>query len=278
MHLSDTDDVRPADGGPGIGPRLASTTSALLRSAIPEVPTNAAIPLGPGFDYAACPDLFLGRSGHGPLHVVWDTNLLIDYFAHGTALWNGDPLPDLVPGHGEELEGLQLIIGLWVLRDIRFRILSRVLTDAKRRLPGERRAEREKALQEFAAALEIAEWYDASEPTVDVRQDSAAPLPLFAPSDLEAALRSVPEGADRELVREANAVGAHIFLTRDLGVLRAAEAFRDHRLLIASPLDLLEELVASGSFHCMLHPVYAYWMTPDLQRVTHLIRALPDSP
>jgi hypothetical protein len=242
------------------------------------VPHNGSIPEGPRFDYAACPHLFLGRSGAGPLRVVWDTNLLIDYFTYGKALWEGEPLPDIASGHGEELEGLQLIVGLWVIRDIRFHILPRVLTDAKRRLSDERRRDREKALLEFAAALAVMDWYDDDERVggegEDVRPSQTESL--FALHGLEKALLKVPEGADRDLVDETYRMGAHVFLTRDVGVLRAAESLRPLRLLIASPLDLLEVLVASGSFHCMLHPLYAYWPVPDLHRVTHLVRALPD--
>src|SRR5207248_614419 len=90
---------------------------------------------GPHFVYAQGQRLFLGRRGRGPLRIAWDTNLLIDYFQHGRALWNGDCMTDLVPGvRGEELEGLQIVMATWVIRDIRFYIPRRVLRDAKKQL------------------------------------------------------------------------------------------------------------------------------------------------
>lgn len=78
-------------------------------------------PEGPHFRYDEGPSLFLGRSGRGPLQVAWDTNLLIDYFEYGMQIWEGKSLSEIMPREqGEELEGLQVLISLWVLRDIRF--------------------------------------------------------------------------------------------------------------------------------------------------------------
>jgi hypothetical protein len=45
-------------------------------------------------------------------------------------------------------------------------------------------------------------------------------------------------------------------------------------LLIASPLDLLEQLTACGALLAILRPETVYWPLPDLQRAAHLIRAL----
>ncbi|NKE59966.1 hypothetical protein FXN61_25465 [Lentzea sp. PSKA42] len=78
------------------------------------------------------------------------------------------------------------------------------------------------------------------------------------------------------LVEAAVRVGAFVFLNRDAKVLRNRDAFRPFGLLIASPLDLLEELFGRGAFHCMLAPQYAQWPMMDQQRVGHLIHALPE--
>jgi hypothetical protein len=64
------------------GVRLLATVSRLLREQM-EPPELPFVPVGPGFAYEGCPDLFAGRRGYGPLDVVLDTNLLIDYFQHG---------------------------------------------------------------------------------------------------------------------------------------------------------------------------------------------------
>lgn len=88
------------------------------------------------------------------------------------------------------------------------------------------------------------------------------------------ALVKLPNGMDRELVDAALELGAHVFLTRDKGVLRCAEDFKELGLLIASPLDLIEELAACGAILCLMQPAYAYWPVPDLQRVAHLVQPL----
>lgn len=33
------------------------------------------------------PRLFGGPADEGPLDIVWDTSILIDYFVHGSAMW-----------------------------------------------------------------------------------------------------------------------------------------------------------------------------------------------
>jgi hypothetical protein len=136
------------------GVRLLNTVSRLLREQM-EPPELAFVPVGPGFDYEACPDLFAGRRGYGPLDVVLDTNLLIDYFQHGRALWEGESLVGELGEYGEELEALQLVVAIWVIRELRFHVLPRVLVDAKRKLSQERFAERANALENFAAALRL---------------------------------------------------------------------------------------------------------------------------
>lgn len=93
-------------------------------------------PVGPHFVYDDARGL-LGRRGEGPLKVVWDTNVLIDYLQYDADLWEGEPL-DAPDGYLEELEGLALLITLWSLRDIRFHVLPESVTDAKRRLTEER--------------------------------------------------------------------------------------------------------------------------------------------
>ena len=61
-------------------------------------------PVGPHFVYDHAPGLFLARRGEGPLEVVWDTNVLVDYLQYGAAMWEGKPL-DAPDGYLEELEG-----------------------------------------------------------------------------------------------------------------------------------------------------------------------------
>lgn len=260
-----------------LGTELASVMSARLRSDLEPLPAVEA-PVGPYFNYVAAPCLFSGRTGVGPLVVVWDTNVLIDYFHHGAGLWAGEPLPRSVPAeYGEELEALQLIVALWVLRDIRFVILASAMQDARGQLSATRVADRLHAFRAFTAALSLVPSDYPTQSDGD-RRDAGGTRRRTAAVDevgLRQALAALPAGSDRALVEEAARSDAHVFLTRDKGVLRSRRDMQAVGLLLASPGDLLEQLAASGSLHCMIEPQYGPWMTPDLRRAEHLFRALP---
>jgi hypothetical protein len=222
---------------------------------------------GPHFEYGLGVDLFLGRRGDGPLLLAWDTNLLIDYFDHGADLWLGNELPSNAEGYGLELEAVQIVMALWVARDVRIMLLPATLSDARGKLTRERRLSRLTAFSEFASAISLVS--DDEEPM---------PLPplLLPRSELEAVLKTLPAGGDRRLVEQAVAAGAHVFLTRDKGVLARSNALRPFGIVIATPQDLLELLAASGALFCLLDPErHLHWPFPDLQRVTHLARATP---
>lgn len=259
------------------GVHLANVISARIRTSlgdeimryVRDYPPQMSPPEGPHFVYDGAQHLFLGRRGRGPLFVAWDTNLLIDYFTYGSLLWKGEAVP--VDGdYGAELEGLQLILGLWVMRDVRFLILPDSIDDAKRQLSPERRKSRVNAFEEFASALSLVQ---SGEPEAD--RPSRDGLLILSDSELERATDKVPVGYDRRLVRAAARSGAHVFLTGDRDVLRNREALRPFGLLLASPLDLLEALFGCGAFLCLLAPRFAYWPLPDQMRVGHLIEALP---
>lgn len=222
---------------------------------------------GPHFVYDEGPDLFLGRRGRGPLFVAWDTSLLIDYFDYGAALWRGDPLPEAVSEYGLQLEALQLFMALWVLRDIRIVLLPGSLADARRQLTPERLAARRRAFVEFANAISLVSSDETERPQP----------PLVLPDALlVAAAPRIPAGGDRTLVEQAARAGVHVFLTRDDRVAKAASALRPFGLVLAKPQDLLELLAGSGALCCMLDPIrHLYWPFPDLERVSHLARAIP---
>ncbi|KAA2261685.1 hypothetical protein F0L68_15660 [Solihabitans fulvus] len=230
------------------------------------------IPAGPHFVYSDAPDLFLERRGRGPLFVAWDTNLLLDYFQFGSSLWRGDLSTDSIDEkYCAELEGLQLLLTLWVMRDIRFVILPQTISDAKKKLSAERKGNRITAFEEFVSALRLV---GSGVPEDDApTNDGLLSLPE---KELQRVLMGVPAGYDRLLVEAAVRCGVYVFLNRDAKVLRNRDAFRPFGLLIGSPLDLLEELLGSGAFHCMLAPQYAQWPMMDQMRVGHLIRALPE--
>ena len=260
-----------------MGLHLFNIMAAQLRSAWRDLETEVPryrtgpVPAGPDFAYESAPGLFHGRVGRGPLFIAWDTNLLLDYFQFGRKLWEGGHLPDgLDEEHGSELEGLQLLVALWVLRDIRFMILPGTVTDAKKKLSQSRRASRVNAFHEFVSALRLV---SSGSPEVDL--PSRDGLLVLPESMLERAVAQVPAGFDRALVSTAARLGLHVFMTRDKGILRNRDTLKPFGLLLASPLDIVEDLVACGVFHCMLEPRCARWPMPDQMRVGHLIRALP---
>lgn len=221
---------------------------------------------GPHFVYENEPTLFSYRGGYGPLNIAWDTNLLIDYFNHGAALWRGEELVGSEPTHSEQLEALQVIMALWVLRDIRMAILPGTVVDSRKaQVPADRQRRRSQALHQFFAAIDV------------IAGDSTPILPplLLPANHLDEATLVVPEGGDRHLVRAAVRGGAHVFLTCDRKVLAAASALRPFGLLITSPQDLLEPLAASGALFCLTDPNrHLHWPIPDLQRVTKLMAAI----
>jgi len=224
------------------------------------------ITAGPHFEYADGVELFLGRRGRGSLHIAWDTNLLIDYFDFGEALWHQDSLADVAPGaRGEQLEALQVIVSVWIVRNIQFHLLNEVLSDARGELSERRRSERLNGWQSFCQALEL----------VDDREEPREPPLFLSERALQDALERVPKGADRRLLEASVRGGMHVFMTCDKGILSARQAFRPFGVLIGTPGDVLEALASAGAVNCMLAPEHLYWPTPDLLRVAHLIEALP---
>ena len=93
------------------------------------------------------------------------------------------------------------LLNIWLLRDIRFVVTPRSLSDAKtvnqrfldRRLP---------AIEAIASSLEFqfGDW------TVTAPSYAGAPAPVGKETGL-------PPGADRDLVLEAQTAGAHVFHT-----------------------------------------------------------------
>jgi hypothetical protein len=236
-------------------------------------PTPGRVPEGPHFNYEDGPELFCQRPGRGPLNIVWDTNLLIDYFQHGHAMWSPDAewLSHRVPGtHGEELEALQVVMALWVVRDIRCHVLPRTLTDARSKLSDSRLRDRERAFSRFASAIAY-----VGGPEQDPGPPGGLELP---PRALERILCRIPAGGDRDLVAASLRAGMHVFLTMDKRVLRETAALRTLGLRLASPGDLLEMLAESGALHCLVDPQkYLRWPAPDQARVHELLEALPRS-
>lgn len=186
---------------------------------------------GLGFCHAAVPEL-LPFGYHGPLVIAFDSNVLIDLQEHGANLIN-DVDVAVDDGYEEQLLALSTVLDIWMLRDIRFIVTPRSRTDAKR-LSKRFLATRGPAIDALADSLafQFGDWTVA------------------APSDREVApvgcVTGIPDGADMDLLLEAQAVGAHVFLTRDQRVLTSA-ALAGPALRIMRPTEVADELVLAGT-------------------------------
>ena len=255
---SDEFDDHAIDFVKGVRRQLQSVSSS-----VPDGP----IPFGPNFDYALGPKLFSGRVGTGPLVVVWDTNIVIDYLAHGGSLWwldaETDEFSNSEDGHLVDLELLRVVLAVWVMRAVEFVVLPRSITDAKKELSQERRRKRAQLHLDFDDAIRL-----LADP------DDHADLYPASQAEIDAAITAAPPGADRELVQGAFDRGAHVFLTRDQGILRAHRALQRIGLIPLTPGDLFEELCACGASLAVWFPEkYATWPLPDLARVGMIIRS-----
>jgi hypothetical protein len=190
---------------------------------------------GLGFCHEALPGLLM-PGYHGPLVIALDSDALIDLQQHGNALMNDNPLPDRVAAdeaYAAELFGLTDLLNLWLLRDIRFVVTPRSKTDAKKVTERflERRLPAIDALAD-SLAFQISNW------TTPAPSHGATPAPVGVETGLS-------DGADRELLLEAQAVGAHVFLTRDQLVLQRA-VLSGPAMAVTSPRALANELITAG--------------------------------
>ncbi len=190
---------------------------------------------GLGFCHQELPSL-LPPDYHGPLVVALDSNVLIDLQQHGSALMNDDPLPDQVAAdtaYVQELDGLADLLNTWLLRDIRFVVTPRSKTDAKKLSKRflETRLPAIDALAE-SLAFQLGDW------SVPAPSQGLPPTAVGEETGL-------PEGADRDLVLEAQAIGAHVFLTRDRLILERTVLTGPQTVLL-SPGTLASELHAAG--------------------------------
>ncbi|MDQ0276428.1 hypothetical protein QO003_000731 [Arthrobacter silviterrae] len=175
----------------------------------------------------------LPQGYHGPLVISLDSNILIDLREHGVAVLNNGQIVDLEREYARNLEGLGTILNLWLVRDLRFVVTPRSLTDARRRTDRflASHAPAVEAIGE-ALAFQIGDWGQ--------RAPSNAPA---SPSIGQET--GLPIGADRDLILEAQSVRAHIFLTRDKQVLKQAR-LSGPKLAIMTPAAVAELLVGSG--------------------------------
>lgn len=215
-------------GRRGFGP-AAPRSSPTLGGVLHEVTHDG----GPGFCGAALPGL-LPADYHGPLVVALDSNVLIDLQQHGEVLLDGEGIDELgVPDdYADELAALSDLLNLWLLHDIRFIVTPRSLTDAKKPNANfvARRGPSVQALAD-ALAFQYGDWTVAPPSATEVE-------PLGEESGL-------PDSADRDLVLEAQGVGAHVFLTRDNRLIEGVR-LSGPTLHVTRPSALASFLIQAG--------------------------------
>jgi hypothetical protein len=186
---------------------------------------------GVGFCHDALPRI-LPSAYHGPLVIALDSSILIDIQQYGNLLL-GDDLPDVDRRYSDDLAGLAELLHVWLLRDIRFVLTPRSLTDAKRVTQRflDRRLPAVDAVAD-SLAFQFGDW------TAAVPSHLDPPAPVGRETGL-------PDGADRDLVLEAQAVGAHVFLTRDR-LLLSRVRLAGPPLAALPPRALADGLVGAG--------------------------------
>jgi len=189
---------------------------------------------GLGFCGVALPAL-LPHGYHGPLIIALDSSILIDLQQHGSEIFDREVTVD-EPKYAAELDSLGQLVDLWLLRDIRLIVTPRSYTDAKRVTESfsSRRGPTIRALAQ-SLAFQLGDW----------REDAPSEwLDLSSHIDVQ----GLPDSADRDLVTEAVAVGAHIFLTRDAKLI-ANVRVPDQSLRVCLPSDLASELSSANVTH-----------------------------
>lgn len=216
---------------------------------------------GGAFRYAASPQLFFGRTGVGPLRVAMDTAILIDYGQHGYAIWAADQFKPSVPDgvYRDELIALAELMHLWMIRDMRFHVFDRQLTDSKRVMSDQHASLRQRQVEQLSAALDcLGHGTQGWQP-----QDGETWPP---PADLS----DLPPNADRDLLAAAIDAGCHVFLTRDKPLLNKAEHVARYWVALMSPADLLDTLAATGEVGLTNAGAF---LIPDTHKLIHVMGA-----
>lgn len=212
---------------------------------------------GGAYDYARAPELFLGRSGTGPLRVAWDTNVLIDYASLSPAVWEDDSDASSQSNHGRlsnEQSALVDLMHIWMVRDIRIHVFARQLDDFRTELSDDRLELRTRQVEQIQSALGcLGHGTDL--------ERSWFPL--------EVGCTGTPPGMDTELIELSVNAGCHVFLTCDKGILRSRSGIGRYGVLILRPSDLLRAFGTDGWLFGAAGP----FPMPDNHKWLHLMAA-----
>lgn len=173
------------------------------------------------------------------MRVAIDTAVLIDYGECGADIWSDVPFDPNVadPEYRDELVALNEIMHLWMVRDIRFHVFERQMTDCKVPLSENRSRLREHQIEQLYSALAcLGHGTDDPHPGDGDVWPSRADFSDIAP------------GLDGELLADAVESGCHVFLTREKRLLRRIDPVARHWLRVLSPTALVDLLFEAGEF------------------------------
>jgi hypothetical protein len=240
-------------------------SSALVDRAYPLWPRVETSACGrPGFWRPRTPAIFGPRAGVGPLLVFPDNNILISLHQQLDeteafmlrAVWSDLKSP---------IDALCDLIQLWWWRDVRFRVSSLHLIDARKQMTPEQEVARHAAVRELRHDFYDRGGYELfisdAEIVIEDRPCALHSIPvrsLPTHETVSAAVERLPrQGKDKALVLKALEAGCHVFVTCDRKVLRCHGSFLPLGLAILSPAQLLEELDASGELDECENPLTA---------------------
>lgn len=215
----------------------------------------------PQFSYAACPTIFGARTGHGPLLVAPDTNVLIDlidefasvesHFGFGGSVDVSDCEP--------RIGALRRLFALWFFRDVRWVVSDRYLDDSKKGVSDDELRNRERVLETLSCDL----WERGGLGTSTSRGRRAREVEPYV-----VRAEHLLSGHDGLLVGDALRLGAHVFLTEDRRVLARRSVLAGWGLSVLRPVDLVGAVIEVGE----MESDGSVWRTdqpaPDLLALT----------
>ena len=165
------------------------------------------------------------------------------------------------------VDALRDLVQLWWWRDVRFRVSSLHLRDAKKEMTPERKVARRAAVRELRRDFCDRGGYEPfllnEKIAIEDRPCALHSIPVSSVATDEAvstaADRLPPGGQDGPLVLKALDAGCHVFVTCDKKILRCHSSFLPLGLAILSPAGLLEELDTSGELDDCENP----WTAPS---------------
>jgi hypothetical protein len=209
-----------------------------------------------GFWRELTPAVFGHREGIGPLVVMPDTSVLIEFREYMDRVGDG-ALIAIAPNWSplrDRLDAMQDLVQLWWSRDLRFAVSAEHLADGK--MNELRTLAREAAVRE----LERDYWERGglapflSEEEALAEEDIDQPCawhcaggPRPSSDSVEAQEWRWPKDEpDRSLARAAYDAGCHIFLTSDKDILKCHPSLFSHGMAVLSPRQLIDALGRSG--------------------------------